>query len=277
MNFIKFKKLSIYFVFQVIFITNLFSQSLSGFDSKFMNQSVPDRMSPYQKYNLVITYQNSGSTSWKRGEVKLKIFSDEDKKQSVWTTNEYDIANDIEPGNSLSFIVDITAPAEEGVYKFSSQLTRDGIFFGKPGKEIEISVTREVVRSEGFNSAAFVEQTVPAVMDIGKPYKIMISYTNTGSTSWQSESYKLVMLDASGNAMTGTKWQNLSVGLDEDIKPGSSKVFNFEIVPFEAGTYTLQWRMSSTKTGFFGDVTNPAVVTVKPIVVKKNEGKRGKE
>jgi hypothetical protein len=85
------------------------------------------------------------------------------------------------------------------------------------------------------------------------------------------------MLDAAGNYMTGTNWGKFTVSLDENIKPGSSKVFNFEIIPLEAGTYTLQWRMASGDSGLFGDATNPAVVKVNPLVKKKNEGKRGKQ
>ncbi len=255
---------------------NLLAQSNSAYNSKFMNQSVPDRMSPGQKYNLILTYQNAGTTTWVPGEVKLKIFSDDDKKQSIWSVNEFDLPENIEPGSTVSFMVDLTAPTTEGVHLFSSQLHNSQGFFGETGKALEISISREVGLSDAFNSSAFVEQTVPPVMEVGKPYKVMISYTNTGSVSWPKDMYRLVMLDAAGNAMKSSKWSNISVNLDETIRPGSSKVFNFEIIPIESGTYTLQWRMASGETGLFGDVTNPAVITVNPVIEKKNEGKSGK-
>ncbi|MBK8549501.1 MAG: hypothetical protein IPL53_00015 [Ignavibacteria bacterium] len=47
-----------------LFGFNINSQTKMGYDSKFVNQSIPDRMTPGQKYNLIVTFQNSGSTSW---------------------------------------------------------------------------------------------------------------------------------------------------------------------------------------------------------------------
>jgi hypothetical protein len=85
------------------------------------------------------------------------------------------------------------------------------------------------------------------------------------------------MLDAAGNPLTGNFWNTYSVSLDENIAPGSSKVFNFDVIPFAPGTYTLQWRMASGETGLFGDLSNPAVVTVTPVPEIKNEGKSGKQ
>lgn len=197
--------------------------------------------------------------------------------KSIWSVSEIDLTNKIDPGTSVSFLIDLVAPETEGVYHFNSQLYNSAGYFGETGKQLEISVSKEIGITESYNSSAFVEQTVPSVMEAGKPYKVMISYTNTGKTSWIKGSYRLVMLDAAGNYMTGTNWGKFTVSLDENIKPGSSKVFNFEIVPVEAGTYTLQWRMASSETGLFGDATNPAVVKVNPVVKKKNEGKSGKQ
>jgi hypothetical protein len=85
------------------------------------------------------------------------------------------------------------------------------------------------------------------------------------------------MLDAAGNPLTGNFWNTYSVSLDENISPGSSKVFNFDVIPFAPGTYTLQWRLASGETGLFGDLSNPAVVTVTPVPEIKNEGKSGKQ
>ncbi len=277
MIYTKIRKILIILFIQAVLTGGLLAQPGSSYNSKFMNQSIPDMMSPGQKYNLIITFENSGRTTWIPGEVKLRIYSDEDRMKSIWSVSEIDLSNKIDPGSSISFMINLVAPASEGVYHFISQLYNTAGYFGETGKQLEISVNKETGRTDSFNSSAFVEQTVPSVMEAGKPYKIMISYTNTGNTSWIKGSYRLVMLDAAGNYMTGINWGKFTVSLDENIKPGSSKVFNFEIIPVEAGTYTLQWRMASSETGLFGDATNPAVVKVNPVVKKKNEGKSGKQ
>ncbi|GEM_PF-1794971 len=256
---------------------NIKSQTSTGYDSKFVNQSIPDRMIPGQKYNLIVTFQNSGTVSWVPGEVRLKLFSNEDSKSPVWAVSELDLTKTIESENTATFEITVTAPSTAGVYKISAQLTNSAGVFGDVSKILEISVNNEVGFNDALNSSAFVEQTVPSEMEAGKFYKVMVSYTNTGKTSWDKGNYRLIMLDAAGNPLTGNFWNSYSVSLDETISPGGSKVFNFDVVPYSPGTYTLQWRLASGETGLFGDVSNPAVVTVTPVPEIKNEGKSGKQ
>ena len=276
------KAISIFRVIFIIIVVQLLSFSINsqtkmGYDSKFVNQSIPDRMTPGQKYNLIVTFQNSGSSSWAPGEVRLKLFSNEETKSPVWAVSELDLVKTIESENTATFEITVSAPSEEGVYKISTQLTNSAGVFGDVSKILEISVSRNVGLNDALNSSAFVEQTVPTLMEAGKSYKVMISYTNTGKTSWDKGSYRLIMLDPSGNPLTGNFWNSYSVSLDETISPGGSKVFNFDLIPYSAGTYTLQWRIASGETGLFGDVSNPAVVTVTPVLEIKNEGKSGKQ
>lgn len=253
------------------------SEKSEIFDSKFINQSVPDMMIPGQKYTLILTFQNSGTGAWLTDDVKLVIFSNEDITTPVWGISEFVPAIKTDAGNTATFKIDVTAPVNEGVYLFKSQLSGSRGLFGDVSKPIEISVNRNVNLNDALNSSAFVEQTIPKQMTAGNSYTVMISFTNTGKTSWDKDSYRLVMLDAAGNPLTGNFWNTYSVNLDETIKPGGSKVFNFEIIPFAPGSYTLQWRMASGEIGLFGDITNPAVITVSPVPEIKNEGKSGKQ
>ena len=247
-----------------------------AYDSKYVSQSIPDRMIPGNKYNIIISFQNSGTDTWAPGNVRLKLLPDEENK-SIWTVSELELTKMIEPGNTATIEFTVAAPTAAGVYKFAGRLTSNGSYFGEQSKTLEITVNSDVSLTEAMNSAAFVEQTVPSIMEAGKKYKVMISYTNTGKTTWNKNSYRLIMLDAAGNPLTGNFWNTYSVSLDENIDPGSSKVFNFDVIPFAPGTYTLQWRMASGETGLFGDLSNPAVVTVTPVPEIKNEGKSGKQ
>jgi hypothetical protein len=263
------------FLFFTTLVFNIYSQVDNA---RFITQSVPDRMAPGQTYNLIVTFENNGTTYWSPGNYRLRIPSAGDGTiSSVWSTNEMDLVKTIEPGNTASFEVKVTAPSTEGVYPFSAQLIHGSYSFGESSKPLDITVTKQVNYNEALNSSAFVEQSVPAVMEAGKSYKIMVSLTNTGKTVWTPDAYRLVMLDASGKAYTGGSWNTYSVPLSESISPGGSKVFNFDIMPILPGTYTMQWRMASSETGLFGDATSPAVVTVNKIEIKKNEGKSGNE
>src|SRR4030095_2741030 len=261
--------------FLVIFLTgNILAQVDNA---RFINQSVPDRMAPGESYNLIVTYENTGTTYWTPGNYRLRVTSGDQFPNTAWSTMDMDMTNVIDPGHTASFEVKITAPSYDGVYHFYSQLLHGSYPFGENSSPVDITVSRQVSYNEALNSSAFVEETIPSFMEAGKPYKVMISMTNTGKTAWTPGLYRLVMLDAAGNSYTGGSWNTYSAGLDESIYPGSSKVFNFEIIPLLPGNYTLQWRMASSDTGLFGDVTRPHTVVVNRVVEKKNEGKRGKE
>jgi hypothetical protein len=247
-------------------------------NAKFITQSVPDRMSPGQTYNLIVTFENNGTTYWTPGEYRLRVTSGDNPPNYVWSTSDLDLVKIIEPGNTASFEVKVTAPSNEGVYLFTAQLLRGNYPFGETNKPVDVTVSRQVSYNDALNSSAFVEQTVPSVMDAGRPYKVTISMTNTGKTVWTPGNYRLVMLDAAGNAYSGSAWNTYSVGVDESIAPGGSKVFTFDLIPLLPGNYTVQWRMAASDIGLFGDASKSSVVTVNKIEeTKKNEGKRGKE
>jgi hypothetical protein len=264
-------------MFYLVASKGLDSQTRTVDNSKFVNQSVPDRMAPDETYQLIVTFENIGTTPWVPGEYKLKIASDDGSITPVWSISEIDLEKIIESGNTASFELKVTAPSSEGVYSFKTQLLHGSYVFGETSKPVDVTVTRQVNYKEALNSSAFVEQTIPSVMEHGKTYKVMISMTNTGKTVWTPGLYRLVMLDAAGKAYTGGNWNKYSVSLDENISPGGTKVFNFEIIPLLPGTYTVQWRMASSETGLFGDATNPKVIKVNKIEVKKNQGRKGKE
>lgn len=263
----------LFIISMLLFFSSTLAQSTID-NSKFVNQSVPERMSPGESYNLVLTFENNGTTSWVPGDYRLRI-SPLTSSASEWSINEMDLTQRIESGNTASFEVKVTAPSTEGVYPFSAKLIHNNFEFGEQSTPVNITVTKQVNILEGLNSAAFVEQTVPQVMETGKSYKVMISFTNTGKTTWSTGLYRLVMLDASGKAYTGSTWSTYSQSLSESIPPGGSKVFNFDISSMLPGTYTVQWRMASSETGLFGDVTSPAVITVVNPPEIKNEGKSG--
>lgn len=245
-------------------------------NAQFVNQSIPDRMNPGESYNLILTFENTGTTTW-NSDYRIRVNSTDQKINSVWSVSEMELGKVIEPGNTATIELKVTAPLTEGVYPFKAELLHGSNVFGESSKPVEISVSKQVGFNDALNSSAFVEQTVPSEMETGRAYKVLVSMTNTGKTTWKAGSYRLIMLDASGNPLTGSVWTSYSASIDEDITPGGTKVFNFDVTPLVAGTYPLQWRMASGDNGLFGDATKTSVVTVKAPEEKKNLGKEGKE
>jgi len=267
------------FLFQTSVLIPVYAQGQNSTidNSKFISHSIPDNMTAGETYNVVVTFENSGTTIWNAGEYKLRVLGTGNNTYTgtnVWGVMDQSLTSHIEPGKTLTFELKLKAPSAEGIYTFQTELLRGNNKFGESSPLISVSVGSGSGTGFLLSSAAFVEQTVQDKMEAGKNYKVMITMTNSGKTTWTPGLYRLSFLDPSGTGSTGKKWGVNSVELTENIAPGATKVFVFEVTAPEAGNYTLQWRMSGSQTGLFGDATNIAVIEVSPSRDEtKDEGK----
>ncbi|MCI0448952.1 MAG: hypothetical protein L0Y79_04085 [Chlorobi bacterium] len=235
-------------------------------NSKFVSQSIPDNMTAGETYKIIVTFENTGTTNWKPDEYMLKIMGEiEAGSMNTWGHPEVNLAQVVEAGNTVSFELKITAPLAEGTYAFRCQMMHGNYLFGQTNKKTEVIVNPVTGLTDAVNSAAFVEQTVPRIMISGFEYKVMITMTNSGKTTWTPGKHKLVYLDPSGNAFSNNLWGVSTVEITENIAPGATKVFNFDVKAQEKeGSYKFQWRMYSSEGGFFGDASKVVSIIVKP-------------
>ena len=108
------------------------------------------------------------------------------------------------------------------------------------------------------NGAAFVSQSVPAVMAPGQVYPVSVTMQNTGDTTWYAGSlYRL----GAQNPQDNNTWGLGRVELPNAVAPGASVTFAFNVTaPAAQGTYNFQWRMVQDLVEWFGDYsTNVAV------------------
>jgi|GEM_PF-6582267 len=112
------------------------------------------------------------------------------------------------------------------------------------------------------NNAEFVSQVVPAFMNPGRVYPIIITMRNAGTTTWSdTDNYHL----GSQNHQDNTVWSfgRVNFSDDESILPGATKKFVFNVTaPAVPGAYNFQWRMVQDGVEWFGDKTVNAAITV---------------
>lgn len=266
----------------IIYITFCFYINAQGVNStidnsKFVSHSIPDNMTRSETYNVVVTFENTGTTVWKAGEYKLRVLGTGNTSftsPNIWGVTDQSLTSQIDPGKTLTFELKLLAPSMEGTYTFQTELLRGSNKFGESSPLVSIAVGSGSGTGQLLSSAALVEQTVPDKMEAGKQYKVMITMTNTGKTTWTPGLYRLSYLHPDGTGSRNSKWGANTVELTESIAPGATKVFVFDVTAPEAGTYSLQWRMAGSETGLFGDATNNVVVEVSPSKDEtKNEGK----
>jgi hypothetical protein len=234
-------------------------------NSRFVNQSVPSTMVSGGIYTVLVTFENTGSTYWTPYDYKLAIVpGPEARAYSTWGTTTRDLISTVEPGKTVTFEFPVTAPYTYGSYTLQTQLMHSNYYFGQSSYAIVgVGTSPPPPVSLAVNSAAFIDQTVSSTMTAGNTFTATITMTNTGSATWTPGRYWMVNLTTYDNTSISTEWGINRVELNDNVYPGSTKVFSFNVTaPSTSGSYLFQWRMSSSDGGLFGDASSPRYIYV---------------
>lgn len=230
--------------------TAIVEQSAAKDNARFISQDVPTTLHPGETVGVSITFKNNGTTTWIRaGGYKLGTQNPENNKLWMGAKRVRLTAPEaIAPGQSKTFVFTITAPNELGTYDFQWRMVQ-GVdqWFGKASANLRIKV------QGSDNSARFISQSVPTMLEPGETAEVSITFKNNGSTTWtRAGGYKLGTQNPENNKLwIGAKRVRLTA--PEAIAPGQSKTFTFEITaPEDPGTYNFQWRMVQGVKQWFG-------------------------
>ena len=119
---------------------------------------------------------------------------------------------------------------------------------------------RDLARLGRPNDAQFVSQAVSPRMAPGESQSVTVTMRNVGSEAWTAAaSYALGSQDPPDNVL----WGLARVALPEDVAPGSTVSFAFEVTaPSSPGRYPFRWRMLQEAIEWFGDMTPPISIRV---------------
>ena len=107
----------------------------------FISQKVSSEMEAGLTYDVTVTMKNSGSTTWKPGEYKLKVSTKgADNTIGAWAVANVELSDDVTAGSEVVFSFKVTAPKKSGVYNLQCQLVKDGTFFGQPSTNVVVNV-----------------------------------------------------------------------------------------------------------------------------------------
>lgn len=109
-------------------VGSLFAQN----NSEFISQLVPQTVTPGGKYNISVTFKNTGTTTWKSSTL-YRLGTQDPQDNTIWIkTTRVSLPNDVSPGQEVTFKIAITAPAKEGIYSLRWRMVQDGVaWFGK--------------------------------------------------------------------------------------------------------------------------------------------------
>jgi alkylated DNA repair dioxygenase AlkB len=219
-------------------------------EATMASQNVPSVMAPGQVYPVSVTMQNTGNTTWTQGAL-YRLGAQDPQDNTTWGTNRVELPNAVAPGQSVTFNFNVTAPTTVGTYHFQWRMVQDTVaWFGDYSADVAVK--------DGDNEATFVSQTVPSAMIPGQSYAVSVTMLNAGNTTWKAANqYRL----GSQNPQDNNTWGFGRVELPNDVAPGASVTFNFNVVaPTALGTYDFQWRMVEDNVEWFGDSSTDVAV-----------------
>ena len=208
-----------------------------------------------QPFNVSITVSNRGTLTWSSAS-GYRLASQNPAHNRTWGADQIPVVGTVAGGATTVFNFTATAPTVPGPYSFQWQMLNDATgFFGDLGPNTAITVTDPLT-----NQAAFVSQTVPAILTAGTTNPVSLSFRNTGTTTWTpAGSYALASLNPADNL----NWGGNRVALAQTVAPGETALFNFNVVaPSSPGNYDFQWRLLQNGVGPFGSPSDNLVISV---------------
>ena len=218
-------------------------------DAAFVSQEVLPGMIPGTTYPVRVTMQNTGGTVWSPGSISLGSQNPQDN--TTWGLSRVALPQSVAPGASVDFNFNATAPATTGTHNFQWRIVQGAsTWIGQASTNVAVPVAPD--------DAAFVSQSVPAIMVPGQTYSVSVTLQNTGASTWSPSAHHRL---SSQNPQDNILWGLSRVELPGPVAPGATVTIPFTIVAPAAGVHNFQWRMLH-ETAWFGATTQNAAVTV---------------
>ncbi|MBI4422906.1 MAG: fibronectin type III domain-containing protein, partial [Elusimicrobia bacterium] len=116
------------------------SRPLRRQDAEWVGQEVPAAVAPGGRFQASITLRNSGNTTWTTsGGYGLGALQPLDNAR--WGVRRQALPHDVAPGQTVTFQLAATAPAQPGAYPFHWQLIQEWIeWFGESSRPVLVNV-----------------------------------------------------------------------------------------------------------------------------------------
>lgn len=110
-------------------------------DAVFVSQNVQSTMQAGTIYEVSVTFQNTGNTTWATSE-KYHLGSQNPQDNTTWGFMRVGWGTDeVQPGESKTFSFNVTAPGTPGTYNFQWKMVRDTYeWFGMQSTNVPVTV-----------------------------------------------------------------------------------------------------------------------------------------
>ncbi len=212
------------------------------YEAKFNSSTLPAAMYVSKADSGEIKIRNTGSRSWLKADVDLRIF-DNGRKPSLFKDGPWNdpagkfsfTETEVKPQEIATFKVPLKAPQYAGMYKHEFAL-----FKTADNSEIFGSAFEREMRVDETHQGEFISSSLrPAVRTVWRP-TMKVTVKNTGFATW-SKNATLEVYDPSGtpSKFASKTWKgSVAAKLGTTIKSGENAVFTAKLLPPQTpGTY----------------------------------------
>ena len=224
--------------------------------STFVSQSVPTTMAAGQTYQVSVTLNNSGTSTWVTNDFRLGSMNPQDNTR--WGLNRVNVpaGTSVPPGANHTFTFNVTAPTTPGNYNFQWLMIHEWVaWFGAYTPNLIINVGGVT------DNSTFVSQSVPTTMAAGQSYAVSVTLKNSGTSTWVTNDFRLGSMNPQDNTRWGLNRVNVPAGTS--VPPGANHMFTFNVTaPTTPGNYNFQWLMIHEWVAWFGAYTPNLIINV---------------
>lgn len=247
-------------------------------------------MTPGEVKNITVTFQNTGTTTWKNdgpGYISLYTYGPKYRTSpfdpGTWLSPSQVkriIEPSVPPKGTATVSFQLHAPQTEGSYTETFNLASEDTAW-IPGGEFSLKIAVKkvaepsVTESEASSSAStdgysaqLITQTANSLrVKAGKTIAFTALFKNTGATTWSTFGMKapdVAIASTSSTSFTHSTWSGSQIAqiTDQIIKPGESAAIQFFFTaPKTNGTHTAKFQLTAN------DVAVPDAFVELPVTV----------
>jgi hypothetical protein len=111
-------------------------------DSEFLMQIMTNEMAAGNKYEVSITMQNTGKTTWTEKDGYALGFVDSllNIENNNLKFTKVNLTDEVPPGKEITFSFPVKAPPAPGTYEYQWKMERGNVYFGEPTDKYSVKV-----------------------------------------------------------------------------------------------------------------------------------------
>lgn len=225
-----------------------------------------------------VTVTNTGRSLWNASganRVRLGVqFTTDTSPRRIVTDRRFDLPAHVQPGESITISVPITAPAG-GTYLLRHRMVKEQVAWFDDLDDVAVTVR---LTPESWPSVlrATYAATPPRAWEARETSSYEVSLTNTGLVTWNADGPERVRLGVHFGARSdepGVGWvTDERFDLPRDIAPGASVTLRVTVTAPGGGEFVLRHRLVKEEVAWFSDVQAAEVGVTSGLIARSRLG-----